>query len=616
MSIQGSSHAQAREDNHQDGSYEWYDADPMAVSQAAALCKTQQTLRENLVYLEDTKHGLRHISMRQGQLCTVLFEEVCELVRDQEAQVKLMANKKKQIESCLAQNPHPPVSPSIVVLEKAVVAALRKFAENQYLISQLKPDLNGHCSWTSSQVTFSAVSRPRSSLKAQRGLVAAQVFHDGDSENPADHIILKYHPGINRLRAPILHAPCPSPGTAAQILTRRITISNLPKSITLCQVLRGVYGHGPLKNASIFNCGAAHPTATAIIEFHYPACVRHYVDFRTRKTLAYEDENYSVHKAVVRAVPTNSYCYATARSFLQDTTRCISVENMPLRHVWFYLNVIGLRHITDVSYNKETKTLSIDLVSNFHADRIIDMTNNWITKDYPDLNAHSIQEFDPPDTGGDPSVRPKGTIRPGVFAYVAPNHLREKWDCIPYNTFWPTRLSAYMCNEHLSPMRPSHPPSVRLKSLAKHLNLHESQVEDYFKKLREFKEIKNGTLGSAKLISQRKWSYIFEWNQFMVYILETSLHEPGMEHDWDEYFEAHDLINLRTLERYARLAAHRREMAKKQGLGEGELPKCGSACPMGCRGLEDSPVAKVIVDFLKLPERITFVSTTDTDTSF
>lgn len=289
---------------------------------------------------------------------------------------------------------------------------------------------------------------------------------------------------------------------------------------------------------------------------------------------------------------------------------------MPLSHIWFYLNVVGLRHITDVSYNKETKSLSIDLVSNFHADRIVNLTNNWITRDYPDFNAHSIQEFDPPDTDGDPSTRPRGTIRSGIFAYVAPNHLQEKWDCIPNNAFWPTRLSAYMCTEHLSPLRPSHPPSVRLKSLAKHLNLDESQVEDYFKKLREFKEIKNGTLGSAKLISQRKWSYVFEWNQFMIYILETSLHEPGMENDWDEYFEAHDLINLRTLERYARLAAHRREIAKNQGLGEGELPKCGPACPMGCRSLEVSPVAKVIADFLKLPERITFVSTTDADTSF
>jgi hypothetical protein len=116
-----------------------------------------------------------------------------------------------------------------------------------------------------------------------------------------------------------------------------------------------------------------------------------------------------------------------------------------------------------------------------------------------------------------------------------------------------------------------------------------------------FKETVYRIIGSNITLTRCKWSWKLSAADDLKLLMANTLHDPDWADDWDTYFRSSGQVNLRTWEEYGTLAAHRRECAAAQGLGQGMVPTC-EACAWGCGRLKEVPAAGSIEDLACKPD--------------
>jgi hypothetical protein len=136
--------------------------------------------------------------------------------------------------------------------------------------------------------------------------------------------------------------------------------------------------------------------------------------------------------------------------------------------------------------------------------------------------------------------------------------------------------------------------------LAEYFCVDPSHVWDYLEDRRCFEATAYKIIGSNITLTRHKWSWSISEQDNMKLLMANTLHDPEWAGEWDLYFKAKGLVNLRTWGEYGILAAHRRERAVEQGLAEGTVPACEKKCPAGCRELKRVPVPAYIRNYPRL----------------
>ncbi|KAH7312467.1 hypothetical protein B0I35DRAFT_480922 [Stachybotrys elegans] len=553
-------------------SMDWYDGDHLVLSQARAIRQAQENLRANSALLERAKQDTEE-TIQPGSSYAILLDEMDALLLHQETMLDLISSKKAKIRAILAENPHPPVAPGIAILEKSVCGALRKIREDDILIDHLKPDLDGLRGWSHSRDTTATPSQHGQSQRFQD-------YHDISTDGTPDE-----------------HTSAHFPDTRAKhIDSRRLMFRDLPKGITLSQVLRGVRCDSTVLHATLLDIQGLKPSTTALVELVQPASAAKFALGASQSPVIYMDEHGESHQADVSLVPTNSYCYSyTTRHLLKTTaTRSLRIENFPTTGIWFFLCAIGTRHIVDVYYNKETSALLVDFSSVFEANKMRYQVHQFRNCSF--IYRDIIHSF-----ASDPAemLSPANELRPRKpVPYVHPNFLENIWNRSPYNQFWPTAQLYVMKPQCLKPRDPPCPRLLKVKSLVQPFEIPEEVVAASLRKHRQIKGSEYNIVESAIDLIQCHLGSEIQEDDCVHLLANYHLQESGLEADWDAYFASRGLINIRLWEKYGKLASHRREVASSQGLETWEIPQCQN-CSIGCSPLAAAPVPEVIGQYLK-----------------
>ncbi|KFH48614.1 hypothetical protein ACRE_003510 [Hapsidospora chrysogenum ATCC 11550] len=245
--------------------------------------------------------------------------------------------------------------------------------------------------------------------------------------------------------------PSPS-GGATQ--SRRV-IFHVP-NITLTQLLTIIRGEGGIISAAIFDTQKIDGLSarTAVVEFKYPASARAYSTKTASHSVGIEDENGAVHypRTWRPSVPRNSYHQGDSILLRNGFTRAIRAAKFPAKAVWFFLNTMGLQHITNASY--ESGALSVEFVSIFQAARATRILREGSFPYYkPDEHDGPLLDYNMslvhPEIDSTDSHIEDLEVR--TSAFIPHDHLARKFDRLPYNQTWPDTWSPIMGLQGLEP---------------------------------------------------------------------------------------------------------------------------------------------------------------------
>lgn len=243
----------------------------------------------------------------------------------------------------------------------------------------------------------------------------------------------------------------PSPSGATQ--SRRL-ILHVP-NITLTQLLTTVRGEGGIISAAIFDTQkiGGLTARTAVVEFVYPASARAYAAEAASHLVGIEDENGVVHYPQPWRPSARRNTYRLVDSILLQNgfTRAIRAAKFPAKAVWFFLNTMGLRHITDATY--ESGALSVESVSIFQAARATRILREggfpyYEPDDHGPLLDYNMSLVHPKIDSTDSHM---DDLKVGISAFIPHDHLATKFDRLPYNQTWPDTWAPIMDLRGLEP---------------------------------------------------------------------------------------------------------------------------------------------------------------------
>lgn len=429
------------------------------------------------------------------------------------------------------------------------------------------------------------------------------------------HHHLSYHPEIAALTWPRVYMPSSPDATSAPLRSRRVLFGNLPPSMVLTQLLRGICCYGGIITASIVpdlgSCNDAGSRA-AVVEFVYPDSAAQFVRSVNAKEimLSYAAEDGTAHEARVSLVPTDSFSYTTLDHNLLESgaTRALGLQSFPIGSVWRFLSVIDIRHITDVWYNEEQGDLVIEFTSLFQAGRVQRNIERFGFSFYRLAGGPRVRYVSDSTQGTQDRVQ-DGPSCTHIVGHIPGDHLHRAWNRLPYNRHGSEQHRPVSLMRDQEPQDDSAPPPCAAspsatEALAEALCISPSEVSSYLAdRAHDFRDTEYRIVGSTIKLVRRAWSWGISAADDTKLLMANSLHEPDWEDEWDRHFEAHGSVNLRTWERYGRLARHRREKASEMGVEEWRVPRCEGRCPWGCSDMKASPLPRVIREYLDAPRR-------------
>ncbi|EFY89968.1 hypothetical protein MAC_03950 [Metarhizium acridum CQMa 102] len=409
---------------------------------------------------------------------------------------------------------------------------------------------------------------------------------------PNQGYIPKYHDDIKCIDSPRVYVSCsPSAGKPGP-QSRRVILDDLPSDVTTPQVLRSIRCFGGVISAVLTNSlKKANPrTKTAIIEFVYPEAAADVVShFHSKKTV-FLDSKGGEHQPEVYMIPTPSYFHTEANHCLLDRgcTRALFIPSFPEEAIWCLLCTIGTKHVNIVQLSEGH--LTIELTSLFAADR----AEKQIRSGDAALGYDATEQgmcYIPDSSQG--VMQDNYDSHNGFIAFADADILQTTWDREPYNRCRTQPL-------HGTPTAKDaigHPPKpTHEEILAEYFSVDPSEIWSYLEDRRSFQDTTYNIVGSTIKLTRHKWSWSISAEDDLKLLMANTLHDPDWATEWDEYFKARGMVNLRTWEEYGLLAKHRRERAAEQGLAKGTVPICDE-CSWGCGHLKNVPVSRLIRDY-------------------
>ena len=342
--------------------------------------------------------------------------------------------------------------------------------------------------------------------------------------------------------------------------SHRVVLSHLPKKTTIPQVLKLIRGPGGTIAADVYdtsNFPSPLGDCMAVVEFANPAAAETFVHFaRQHVNFAFRDDSGALHKPKIwspktPSLPISPDCPRGSnrrdRFWIGNAiTRCFKAFEFPVKAVWFCLCALGHdSSLVNAEYNHETATLSLEFVSLFAAHRAFRTINEgrfpyyypnqlrFVTGNTP------LTEFRPDSTDGDVCLLPSR-----VAEYIPPDHLENKFNCLPYNQVWPDRWFPIMRSQGLQP--------------------------------RPFQDHMLQMIQRYASLSRTSWSWEVAQDVCVDHarVMET-LGDPAWKDAWDAFFVANrtKTQNLKRWEEYGGLARRRREKTTARGSLVGELSR-------------------------------------------
>jgi hypothetical protein len=371
---------------------------------------------------------------------------------------------------------------------------------------------------------------------------------------------------------------------------RRVILSHLPSDCHLAQLLASLYGR-PCIEAGLYDASriADQGARGGFIEFITAASAQEFIGLVDNGLVLYADVTGHAHVPRACAAPRRvPHVTGSKLSMLQNGwTRTLKADNFPREAVWFFLCAYGLSNVVKAKYDSVRSILRVEFNSIFNCGAVVrDVFERGFPYFQPQLNrmtgnplfSRDYSEFQDdrcqPRLGFDTvglcwEISNDRTPRHPVLPHVSKDHLADKFNCIPYNTIWPSSYFPILSRQGLEPQWD---PELILKHQC-------SQIE------------------AEVSLSRHFWSWQLSKKND---ILTETLDDREWEGAWTLYFRSHaaTTIDLQRLSRYAAVARHRREKTAEEGRREWEIPQCHGACVFGCGQLHEAPVPKQVEEYL------------------
>ncbi|TQV90408.1 hypothetical protein IF1G_10887 [Cordyceps javanica] len=181
----------------------------------------------------------------------------------------------------------------------------------------------------------------------------------------------------------------------------------------------------------------------------------------------------------------------------------------------------------------------------------------------------------------------------GCVSYVPSDHLQRRFDCVPFNRYWPTIWHDVMIQRNLK----SPSEYGELSTPEPGVSITDDDTNDIFFNARTSQddEPRGRMLWPGEASSSTKQKR--EPSELL-----TSGEDSQMKGSWVGFFQNRFTTSLLAWTRYGRIAEHRRELSTKQGLSEGIVPKCDGSCDLHCKDIKETPRPEEVDKFLATRE--------------
>ncbi|KAJ6445072.1 nucleotide-binding, alpha-beta plait [Purpureocillium lavendulum] len=415
---------------------------------------------------------------------------------------------------------------------------------------------------------------------------------------------LAYHSDITSISWPkipyTVESSPPSGSSDMQISahgSRRVLLCNLPHDTSATQVIRSIQCYGGIVSVStvsnvslslIHGGHEAENSSAALIEFVYSASALRYEAAvnSSGNNVAFLTSTGTPYVARAWLAPSHSYPISPAdcRLLGKGVTRALRIAPISEDSVRLALSCLT-RSVTEVRYDAQEASLTVELVSLFEAERARYILNARRRHIAGDPNASLTISYVLDSSHSEPGT---DGLRASSIPHVQSDHISRAWASAPQNPRRPASNS---------------PPSAT--ALASWLGLEPDELEPFLDERRYWKQdVTYRIVGSTATLIRRAWSWRITEEDHTKIFMASTLHDPEWEEHWDRHFEARDEINLRTWERYGAMARHRRERAAQEGVEQWRVTACCgggiSPCEWGCGTMK---TAKVVVDYLEAARR-------------
>jgi hypothetical protein len=267
-------------------------------------------------------------------------------------------------------------------------------------------------------------------------------------------------------------------------------------------------------------------------------------------------------------------------------TRTLRVCGIPQQSVFFALSACRLETIVDAEYDDESSTLCIEFRCLVEAHRAYRMLFKEGIPSFNPCSGEYGEDNLPLDFVPDLSTGSVTSLNDDCnpYAYISTDHLEKRFDVSPYNDVWPDAYVPLMYYASLC----FRPPKYRRKPTPAQRN------EKTNTNLR--------WLNNAYKLTPDKWSWEVGTSDLTKQCLDMVEYREALEIFFDS--PRPGLFHLVPYQKYARVAAHRRERCAAEGLPAWAIPSCKN-CEFGCRqARKPAGPPKVVLDYFNPKEEI------------
>lgn len=242
-----------------------------------------------------------------------------------------------------------------------------------------------------------------------------------------------------------------SDSNSSTMASRRILFYNLPPSITALQVARAAaaFGQVLLVNwvAPVVR-GTDDDSMAMLVEFATSRSSEMCRLAINSTCPIFVSETGELYVAGVWVVPTPSFPVSciTDNSLIRGYTRTVTISPISVSCVWFMIHAVAApRDILAAEYNAATETLALEFASIGIAHRTALRINGNLFDFIFEMRRGEKRVGLCADRVG----------YGGYVAYVPSDYLRQQFDRLPFNEYWPDKYYYVMSQRDLHP-RPSH----------------------------------------------------------------------------------------------------------------------------------------------------------------
>ncbi|KAM3488360.1 hypothetical protein MY3957_008343 [Beauveria namnaoensis] len=370
--------------------------------------------------------------------------------------------------------------------------------------------------------------------------------------------------------------------------SRRLLFYNLPPSCTALQVARAAAAFGQvlrISEAAPAVRGANDGSFTMLIEFAVSDSSTMFQTAVMSTCPQFISETGELYGAGVWVIPTPSFpiSYYTNSSLEKGFTRTISISPVADIHVWFIICAVAAPpDVLDAEYDGTTQTLEMEFAGVEIAHQAWACFKRGL---FGFLFADRVAHVEP---------RTDRVEYSGYIKFLPADYLKQRFDCCPFNQYWPETYYYVMTWRNLHPRFNSQKRDIPASDATatddesnQTLSSYTTSVDNKPRGRSLFPKVSPGPKRQRQSVTE----------------LLASGDDPQLLGNWDTFFQNQSTISLREWEKYGKIAKHRRELSARQGLADGIIPNCDGTCELDCKDITETPRPKEVDIFLAKSQR-------------